>query len=85
MLRDLYEHITPNYAADWKVIGTLLNLVTGELNIIEHTNPTNLKWCCNKMLEMWLEVDPHATWKKMFAAIDSPAVSSGDPFDQGTY
>ena len=83
LLKDLYQYITPNYAADWKVLGTLLNLNSGELRAIEGAFPTNLKWCCNNMLEKWLEVDLNATWKKMLEAIDSPAVSSGDPLDQG--
>ena len=76
LLKDLYEHITPQYAADWKVIGVLLDLPAGEIRAIEAGNPTNTKWCCNSMLEYWLEVDTSATWRKMFCAIESPAVSS---------
>ena len=83
LLKDLYRYITPNYAADWKVLGTLLDLNSRELRAIEGAYPTNLNWCCNKMLEKWLEVDPYATWKKILEAIDSPAISSGDPLDQG--
>jgi len=75
LLKDLYELITPQYAADWKVIGILLGLPKGELNSIEAGYPTNVKWCCNKMLEKWLEVDPTACWEKLFAAIESPAVT----------
>jgi len=76
LLKDLYEHITPQYAADWKVIGTLLGLPDGEIRAIEAGNPTNTKWCCNRMLESWLEMDSSATWKQIFHAIESPAVSS---------
>jgi len=65
------------------VLGALLDLKSGELRAIETAFPTNLKWCCNKMLEKWLEVDLYATWKKILEAIDSPAVSSSDPLDQG--
>lgn len=71
LLKDLYKLISPNYAADWKVIGVLLGLPEGELNIIEAGNHTNVKRCCNKMLEKWLEMDPTATWEKMFDAIES--------------
>ena len=78
-LKDLYQHITPQYAADWKVIGTLLGLPSGELNAIEAGYPTNVKWCCNHMFEKWLEMDPNPTWEKIHTAIKSPAVSS----DQG--
>ena len=83
MLKDLWEHITPNYAANWKEIGVLLDLIPGELRTIQSTNPVNLKWCCNQMLEMWLDVDPQATWKKVFDVLESPALSISDPSDEG--
>ena len=35
LLKDLYQHITPQYAADWIVIGTLLDLPSGELKATE--------------------------------------------------
>ena len=85
LLKDLYEYITPQYAALWNVMGTLLGLPAGELKAIEAGYPTNIKWCCDKMLEKWLEVDPTASWKKLFVAIESPAMLS-DPmqsFDIG--
>ena len=75
LLKDLYLHITPQYAADWKVIGTLLGLPSGRLQAIEAGWPTNVKWCCNQMLEKWLQVDCTASWSKLFTVIESPAVS----------
>ena len=83
LLKDLYEHITPRYAADWKVIGTLLGVPNGELNAIEAGYPINVRWCCNQMLEKWVEIDSSASWRKLFAAIESPAVSSSP--DKGEY
>jgi len=76
LLKNLYKHITPHYATNWKVIGTLLGLPKGELKAIEAGWPTNVKWCCNQMLEKWLEMDTTASWGKLFAAIESPAMSS---------
>ena len=84
-LKDLYQHITPQYAADWKVIGTLLGLPIGELKAIEAGYPTNVKWCCNQMLEKWLEVDPSASWEKLISVIESPAVSNGQAVDTGMW
>ena len=83
LLKDLYQHITPQYAADWKVIGIVLGLPSGELQAIEAGWPMNVKWCCNQMLEKWLEVDPTASWGKLLAVIESPAVSSGQAVDKG--
>ena len=82
LLKDLYQHITPQYAADWEVIGTLLGLPNAELRAIEAGYPTNVKWCCNQMLKKWLEVDTTASWGKLFSVIESPAVSCSAP-DKG--
>ena len=84
-LKDLYELITPQYAADWKVIGTPLGIPSGELKAIETGWPATVKCCYNQMLEKWLEVDPTASWGKLFIAIESPAVSSDPATDQGGY
>ena len=75
-LRDLYTLITPNYAAHWKVIGTLLNIPEGRLDAIESGFPTNAVWCCNQMLGLWLKTNASVTWKDMVAVVDSPAVVS---------
>ena len=75
-LRYLYEHITPTYAADWKVIGVLLDIPSADLKTIEASCPSDPRQCCNKMLEKWLEVDPGASWITLYAAIQSPALSS---------
>ena len=83
LLKDLYQHVTPQYAADWEVIGTLLGLPSGELKAIEAGYPTNVRWCCNQMFKKWLEVDPTASWGKLFTVIESPAVSNGKAVDKG--
>ena len=57
-LKDLYQHITPQYAVDWKVIGTLLGLPSGTLDIIEHDNHYKARECCNAMWVRWLQVAP---------------------------
>ena len=82
-LKDLYQHVAPQYAADWKVVGTLLGLPCGELKAIEAGYPTNVKWCCNQMLEKWLEEDPTASWGKLFTVIESLALSSGEAVNKG--
>ena len=85
LLKDLCVYITPQYAALWRVMGTLLSLPTEELKAIEAGYPTNIKWCCNKMLKKWLEVDLTASWEKVFVAIESLAMLSDSiqSFDKG--
>ena len=73
-LKDLVEHVTPQYAIHWKEIGILIGVPVGEIQAIELGHPTMPKVCCNEMFTKWLECDVHANWDKVFAAIDSPAV-----------
>ena len=82
-LKDLYQHITLQYAADWKVIGTLLGLPSATLDVIERDNHYKARECCNAMWIEWLQVDPTASWGKLFTVIESPAVSSGQAVDKG--
>ena len=82
LLKDLYQHITPQHAADWKTIGTLLGIPIGELKAIEAGYPTDVKWCCNEMWIQWLKVDTTASWRKLFTVIESTAVSCSAP-DKG--
>ena len=53
----------------------MLGLPTGELKAIAMGNPTNVKWCCNSMLEKWLDIDTTASWEKILAAVNSRAVT----------
>ena len=75
LLKDLYQQITPRYAVEWKVIGTLLGIHSGQLDAIEVDHPHRVKDCCNQMLESWLQMDITASWGKMCTVIESPAVS----------
>ena len=82
-LPDLCEHFTPQYALKWKVIGTLLDLPSERLDVIEHDNFYQAEPCCNAMLKWWLQVDPTASWGKLFTVIESLAVSSSQAIYKG--
>ncbi|XP_065920395.1 protein NLRC5-like isoform X2 [Dysidea avara] len=75
-VKDLYEHITPHYATYWKVMGVLLGIPRGELEIIDHDHYHKAVPCCNAMLEKWLDTDVTATWNKLIRVIQSNAVSA---------
>ena len=85
LLKDLYEHIAPHYAADWRVIGTLLGLPIEELKIIQYDNYHKAVPCCNAVFLKWLEVDPSASWNKLLSVIQSPTVSSDHTYEKGEY
>ena len=82
LLKGLHHYITPQYAVQWRVIGTQLGLPTGTLDVIEHDNHYKARECCNAMLKEWLQVDTTASWRKLFTVIESPAVSYSAP-DKG--
>ena len=88
-LKDLYKHVTPCYAAHWEDIGVYLDIELGHLKIIRADHPSDTSSCCKDLWKKWLEIDPDATWEKLFTAIDSaiPSASSSTgtrPAD-GTY
>ena len=70
---DLSEHFTPQYATDWKVIGTMLDIEYYRLEMIEKDFNGNATYCCNEMVKEWLKIDTTASWEKLFKAIESCA------------
>ena len=75
-LKDLYNLITPEYATNWRNIGILLGIKKNTLDGIEQNCSSNVSWCCNELLEIWLENDADASWKKIIKVIDSSSVVS---------
>jgi len=61
------------------VIGTLLGLPSGTLDVIKYDNHDKAEACCNAMLKKWLAVDPSASWEQLLKVIESPAMTT----DQG--
>ena len=81
LLEELCQYITPQYATEWEVIGILLGVPAGTLDIIEYDNSRRTTDCCNAMLKKWLEIDDTASWNKLLTAIESPVVSCSDKGD----
>ena len=81
-LKDLHRLVTPQYAIHWREIGIQLDLAWETLEIIENDNHYKAKACCNAMFNKWLQVDTTASWRQLFTAIESPAVSCSAP-DKG--
>ena len=55
-----------------------LGLSTAKLDIISADNPSDCTKCCNRMLAEWLRLNPNACWKKLFDALESPALQSSN-------
>ena len=75
-MKDLYKHVTPCYAAQWEDIGVYLDIELGHLNTIRANHPGDVGGCCKDLWKKWLELDPDATWDKLFTAIDDCAATS---------
>ena len=69
-MKDLYKHVTPCYAAQWEDIGVYLDIEQGPLNTIRANHPGDVESCCRDLWKKWLQLDPDATWDKLFTAID---------------
>lgn len=68
-ISEVLNFVIPQHASQWKEIGLLLGVPTGSLEGIETVFPTNCDWCCERMLQKWLEVDINASWKQLFDSI----------------
>lgn len=81
-LKDLQRYFIPLYAARWKALGIQLGLSFSALKILENDNQHQAFQCCVSMLDMWLQLDTTASWKKLFTATESlSAASWGDKGD----
>jgi len=53
------------------------------LKIIEYDYNHSAEFCCNAMLEKWLDMDSSASWKKLFEVLELPALSGDQAPDKG--
>ena len=45
-------------------------------DILRANHPGDVGGCCKDLWKKWLELDPDATWDKLFTAIDDCAATS---------
>ena len=75
-IRDVYKYVVPKYAHEWRFLGGLLHFDQAELDIIYSDYRNDAKECCRKLLCIWLERDPDASWNQLASAIDEIQQSS---------
>ena len=68
-LAEVFNYVIPRYTARWKELGSKLNLSVELLSAIELGYPKSPEWCCEKMLQKWLEVDTRASWEQLNTAV----------------
>ena len=85
-LKDLSSLVTPNYGAKWKIIGNLLNLKKGEIEIIEHDYRHSAVDSCTAMWEKWLDQDTNACWGNLLKVLEETEnIYSVDHIIKGKY
>ena len=53
-----------------------MGIELGHLNTIRANHPGDVGGCCKDLWKKWLEMDPNATWDKLFTAINDCAATS---------
>ena len=69
-LKDINNYVVIMCATKWKFLGENLNIHEDLLNIIDKDNPNNCENCCTKMLSLWLDLNPNASWGILLDAVD---------------
>ena len=75
-LRELYRFVKGPIAAKWFDVGVELfkkNDVK-QLDTIESSNNGNAEMCSGKMLKLWNEKYPEATWNDLIKSLNAPGV-----------
>ena len=75
-MRDLNRHIVEQQAAQWERLGLEFGLNDYHIANISKDNPNRSVTCCRVMLQKWLDIDPSATWAKLYDAIKKIKLSS---------
>jgi len=70
------NHYITDMAPSYYTIGLELDITNSKLKLIkDDPSLADLKEKCRKMLEVWLETDTSASWKKLCNALEEPEVS----------
>jgi len=73
-MKELNHYIT-DMAPVYYSIGLELDVRNSQLKVIERDpSLASIKQKCRVMLELWLENDTSATWKKLCAALQEPTI-----------
>ena len=96
-LSELCNYLMQHHqTAKWKLIGSLLGLPHGQLEIIEHDCKGKAEGCSTAMLAQWLSIDTTASWEKFkkviektsqltFASVDFSTISNVKVYLQQRY
>ena len=63
LLKELDNHVVPQWATMWRQLGVQLNVANHLLRIIEKNHPNDCEGCCSKMLQEWLDSNSNASWE----------------------
>ena len=71
-MRDIENHVVTRFAAQWRQLGSILNIDENSMDILQYDYPDDCKKCCSRMFEDWLDenTQEHKTWEILINALD---------------
>ena len=70
IVSDMYKYVVPEYAQNWRYLGTLLGFKHVEMEFIFNDFHNDSEECCRLLLLRWLNKNPDASWDQLFSAIN---------------
>ena len=81
-LSELTTHV--NLVSKWYEIGTRLDLDSDKLEAI-HSSPDSASYKTIHMYKLWLDSDPHATWRQLIKVLEDMKPKKGHIRSTGKY
>ena len=69
-MKDILNNVIPQWAPNWRELGTQLIIDQHLMNIIEKDHPNDCTKCCFEMFHKWLSKNPEACWEDITTAVD---------------
>ena len=68
--QEFNKYIRDKVAPDWYYLGGQLQIPHEQLNIIRSDTSLDIRMCCTKTFQYWLQVDTTANWNKLIKALE---------------
>ena len=72
----MYRYVKNLIAKKWSDVGVELfdKDDASQLDTIEANHPGDAETCCKKMLKLWVEKYPQATWNDLIESLNAPGL-----------
>ena len=72
----MVKYVRPDVSTKWYDVGKQLLDIEDipKLDTIKVNSSGDSRWCTFKMLQLWLDSKPHASWKQLIEVLRTPAI-----------